>query len=145
MCVVCSECSLNLVVGQVFVGACSVGFFSILYYKGTNVAGYVHCFYPSYYMIPIDCKITIFFLYLYSNWKVMVEAVQLLSNHQVDSLATASHSSATIKLWSHLRSQFILYSEQLQWIPPSSSKKYIKFHKYIYRKIAKLYKKCTPA
>ena len=42
---VCSECSLNLVVGQVFVGACSVyiyvGFFSDLYYQGTNVAGYI--------------------------------------------------------------------------------------------------------
>ena len=41
MCAVCSECSLNLVVGQVFVGACSVGFFSDLYYQGTNVAGYI--------------------------------------------------------------------------------------------------------
>ena len=41
MCAVCSECSLNLVAGQVFVGACSVGFFSDLYYQGTNVAGYI--------------------------------------------------------------------------------------------------------
>jgi len=41
MCAVCSECSLNLVAGQVFVGACSVGFFSNLYYQGTNVAGYI--------------------------------------------------------------------------------------------------------
>ena len=41
MCVVCSECSLNLVAGQVFVGACSVGFFSDLYYQGTNVSGYI--------------------------------------------------------------------------------------------------------
>ena len=32
--------SLNLVVGQVFVGVCSVGFFSNLYYQGTNVASY---------------------------------------------------------------------------------------------------------
>ena len=38
---VCSECSLNLVAGQVFVGACSVGFFSDHYYQGTNVAGYI--------------------------------------------------------------------------------------------------------
>ena len=40
---VCSECSLNLVVVQVFVGACSVGSFSNLYYQGiyTNVAGYI--------------------------------------------------------------------------------------------------------
>ena len=38
---VCSECSLNLVAGQVFVGACSVGFFSDLYYQGTNVSGYI--------------------------------------------------------------------------------------------------------
>jgi len=43
---VCSECSLNLVADQVFVGACSVGFFSDLYYQvtnvaGTNVAGYI--------------------------------------------------------------------------------------------------------
>jgi len=37
----CSECSLNLVAGQVFVGACSVGFFSDLYYQGTNVTGYI--------------------------------------------------------------------------------------------------------
>ena len=41
MCAVCTECSLNLVPGQVFVGACSVGFFSDLYYQGTNVAGYI--------------------------------------------------------------------------------------------------------
>ena len=41
MCAVCSECSLNLVAGQVFVGACSVGFFSNLYYQGTNVVGYI--------------------------------------------------------------------------------------------------------
>ena len=41
MCAVCSECSLNLLAGQVFVGACSVGFFSDLYYQGTNVAGYI--------------------------------------------------------------------------------------------------------
>jgi len=41
MCAVCSECSLNLVAGQVFVGACSIGFFSDLYYQGTNVAGYI--------------------------------------------------------------------------------------------------------
>jgi len=41
MCAVCSECSLNLVAGQVFVGTCSVGFFSNLYYQGTNVAGYI--------------------------------------------------------------------------------------------------------
>jgi len=41
MCAVCSECSLNLVAGQVFVGTCSVGFFSDLYYQGTNVAGYI--------------------------------------------------------------------------------------------------------
>ena len=41
MCAVCSECSLNLVAGQVFVGACSVGFFSDLYYQGANVAGYI--------------------------------------------------------------------------------------------------------
>ena len=41
MCVVCSECSLKLVAGQVFVGACSVGFFSGLYYQGTNIAGYI--------------------------------------------------------------------------------------------------------
>ena len=43
MCAVSSECSLNLVAGQVFVGACSVyvGFFSDLYYQGTNVAGYI--------------------------------------------------------------------------------------------------------
>ena len=41
MCAVCSECSLNLVAGQVFVGACSVGYFSDLYYQGTNVAGYI--------------------------------------------------------------------------------------------------------
>ena len=27
MCAVCSECSLNLVAGQVYLGACSVGFF----------------------------------------------------------------------------------------------------------------------
>ena len=40
MCAVCSEGSLNLVAGPVFVGACSVGFFSDLYYQGTNVAGY---------------------------------------------------------------------------------------------------------
>ena len=38
---VCSECSLNFVAGQVFLGACSVGFFSDLYYQGTNVAGYI--------------------------------------------------------------------------------------------------------
>ena len=38
MCAVWSECSLNLVAGQVFVGARSVGFFSDLYYQGTNVA-----------------------------------------------------------------------------------------------------------
>ena len=39
----CIECSLNLAVGQVFVGTCtcSVGFFSDLYYQGTNVAGYI--------------------------------------------------------------------------------------------------------
>ena len=41
MCAVCSECSLNLVAGEVFVGACSVDFFSDLYYQGTNVAGYI--------------------------------------------------------------------------------------------------------
>ena len=41
MCAVCSECSLNLVAGQVFVDACSVGFFSDLYYQGTDVAGYI--------------------------------------------------------------------------------------------------------
>ena len=41
MCAVCSECSLNLVAGQVFVGACSIGFFSDFYYQGTNVAGYI--------------------------------------------------------------------------------------------------------
>ena len=29
----CSECSLNLVVGQVFVGTCSVDFFSDLFTK----------------------------------------------------------------------------------------------------------------
>ena len=38
---VVSECSLNLVVGQVFVGTCSVDFFSDLYYQGTNTAGYI--------------------------------------------------------------------------------------------------------
>jgi len=41
MCAVCSERSLNLAVDQVFVGACSIGFFSDLYYQGTNVAGYI--------------------------------------------------------------------------------------------------------
>ena len=41
MCAICSECSLNLVASQVFVGACSVGFFSDLYYQGTIVAGYI--------------------------------------------------------------------------------------------------------
>jgi len=41
MCAVCSECSLNFVAGQVFVGACSIGFFSDLYYQDTNVAGYI--------------------------------------------------------------------------------------------------------
>jgi len=35
------ECSLNRVAGQVFVGACSIVFFSDLYYQGTNVAGYI--------------------------------------------------------------------------------------------------------
>ena len=40
MCAVCSECSLNFFAGQVFVGAFSVGFFSDLYYQGTNVAGF---------------------------------------------------------------------------------------------------------
>ena len=44
MCAVCSECSLNLVGGQVFVGACSVGFFSNLYYQSTNVASLLHYF-----------------------------------------------------------------------------------------------------
>jgi len=43
MCAVCSECSLNLVAGQVFVCVCCIGFFSDLYYQGTNVtvAGYI--------------------------------------------------------------------------------------------------------
>ena len=41
MCAVCSECNLNLVAGQVFVGACSVGFFSDLYYQCANVVGYI--------------------------------------------------------------------------------------------------------
>ena len=36
-----SKVDLSLVVGQVLVGACSVGFFSNLYYQGTNVAGYI--------------------------------------------------------------------------------------------------------
>ena len=41
MSAVCSECSENPSGGQVIVGACSVGFFSDLYYQGTNVAGYI--------------------------------------------------------------------------------------------------------
>ena len=41
MCAVCCQCSLNLVADQVFVGACSIGFFSDLYYQGTNVSGYI--------------------------------------------------------------------------------------------------------
>ena len=35
---VVGQCSLNLIAGQVFVGACSVGFFSDLYYQGTEQA-----------------------------------------------------------------------------------------------------------
>ena len=38
-----------VVVDQVFVGAYSVGFFSDLYYQGTNVASRLHCFFPSLY------------------------------------------------------------------------------------------------
>jgi len=49
MCAVCSECSLDLVAGQVFVGACYVGFFRDLYYQGINVAIKLHCFCPSLY------------------------------------------------------------------------------------------------
>ena len=51
MCAACSECSLN-VVGQVFVGTCSVGLFSDLYdYQGTNVAGYIVVINPVFQLI----------------------------------------------------------------------------------------------
>ena len=55
MCAVCSECSLNLVAGQVFVGACSVGFFNDLYYQGTNVAGYIVFALYNYVPLPLSC------------------------------------------------------------------------------------------
>ena len=77
MCAVCSECSLNLVAGQVFVyvGACPVGFFSDLYNQGTNVAGYivfalvvivfmVFCFLNFFYSLTYLCFVYFFFSYL---------------------------------------------------------------------------------
>jgi len=47
MCAVCSDRSLNLVVGQIFVGDCSVGFFSDHYYHAKYQCSRLHYFCPS--------------------------------------------------------------------------------------------------
>jgi len=79
MCAICSECSLNLVVGQVFIGACSIGIFSNLYYQDIYQ---LNCFVLVIIATPV-CKLpcqSYAIHYMYAIVRLSIHAI-LLCKH----------------------------------------------------------------